>query len=156
MKSSQATVGAPIAESCTIDVTIATGAGAESDGPDGGGAATLQGSIRRIDETNTAPKATWLAQGMPQWPSTEQNQAIFAASIMQKEKLPVVKNAAGVLSFSVRVAANSVAAVQIPLGGATDVIAAGLARDRKTALAAAEARLAGATAEIAELKALLA
>ena len=48
------------------------------------GKSAVLGTIRRIDRDHTAPKAAWMAMGMPQWPTPKQNQEIFSASIMRK------------------------------------------------------------------------
>ena len=161
---SQAAVGTPIAPSCTVNVAVRTAAAAAGTMPNTSDARastrTVHGAIRRIDATHTAPKNAWLAQGMPQWPTAAQKQQMFEASIMQKERLPI--SAAGthvhgvlLLTFGVEVRANSVVAVQVPLGGETDVLAAELQRDRRAALAQAETRLAEAAAEVEALKSLL-
>ena len=107
---SQATRGAPIPSSCTIKVTVSSGTNAGTrtrttahvyadmrtgTGNEGTASDVVYGTIRRIDAAHTAPKEEWVAMGMPQWPSREQNQRIFAASVMQKEKLPVTKTGGG-------------------------------------------------------------
>ena len=58
-------------------------------------------------------------------------------------------------AFAVDVPANSVVAVQVPLGGETDLLDARLRRDWLAALASATARAATASAEAVELKRLL-
>ena len=157
---SQATVGAPIAAHCVVNLTVNTGeetTAATADDIDGRGqkqTTTIQGAVRRIDETHTAPKAAWLAMGMPQWPTAAQNREIFEASIMQQAKLPITKSS-GVLSFSLDVAANTVVAVQIPLGGDVDFIEAGKRRMHSEALVVAEAEALRLAAEIAALRAQL-
>ena len=101
---SQATVGAPIAPLCSVNLTVNIPADADLSiaGDDVSIAdadlsndqhrqtktetTIIQGAIRRIDETHTAPKNAWLAMGMPQWPTSEQNRKIFEASIMQVRK----------------------------------------------------------------------
>ena len=108
--------------------------------------------MRRIDQDHTAPKDKWLELGLPQWPTAEQNAQIFDASIMQKEKLPLTRGANGV-SFTVELPANGVAAVQVPLGGDTDVVVAQQRRERAAALAEARARMAAAAADVAALEA---
>ena len=160
---SQATLGAPVAASCTANVTVRAGSdfgwGAGSEG-------VVHGSVRRIDAAHTAPKATWLQLGMPQWPTAEENAQIFDASIMRKEKVQIKykqhgdgggngNGAATGLHFVVDIPANSVVAVQVPIDGSDDVIAALLQQDQLVALADAERRLRAATEEVAELKRLL-
>ena len=71
---------------------------------------------------------------------------------MQPSKLPIAQSAEGVLSFSLEVAANTVAAVQIPLGGDTDFLDAMERRMQREALMVAEAHAARLAAEIAMLK----
>ena len=112
------------------------------------------GSLRRIDMVHTAPKPEWIAMGMPQWPTPEENKRIFAASVLQKAKFPIIQQGEQ-LTFSVSVPANSVVAVQVPIGGDTDVIGSELKRDQRASLAAAQARLAAAAAEVAAIKASL-
>ena len=90
--------------------------------------------------------------GMPQWPTPDQNRRIFEASIMQPSKLPIAQSAEGVLSFSLEVAANTVAAVRIPLGGDTDFLDAMERRMQREVLVVAEAHAARLAAEIAVLK----
>lgn len=203
---SQATIGAPIAASCTLNVTINAGVASSNSkhapspspsssspslaAPSTTAAASLsapallpslprvvQGSVRRIDEMHTSPKAMWQKLGMPQWPTAEENARIFDASIMQKEKLPIKckwkaanlnngsrssgSRQAGrteletlTLTFSISVPANGVVAVQVPLvhaGGGNDVIDAINNRQRADALAEAKARLLQVQAEVAEL-----
>lgn len=147
---SQAPIGQPIEASCAIDVTI-DGFKVGDTNPSG-----VVGSIRRIDATHTAPKNLWMNMGLPQWPTPAQNAAIFAASLMAMEPLPIGRGIAGTLAFTVDIPANSVVAVQIPLGGKADLLAARLYQDRLVVLASAEARAAAANAEAAELKVLLA
>jgi xylan 1,4-beta-xylosidase len=163
---SQATVGAPIAAHCIVNLTINTAAPAttavgaddtdeQKKNPGARPSTTIQGAVRRIDGAHTAPKAAWLTMGMPQWPTPSQNRQIFEASLMQQAKLPIMKSGAGVLSFSLDVAANTVVAVQIPLGGDLDFIAAGERRMRRDALDVAEAQAVRLAAEIATLRAQL-
>jgi hypothetical protein len=108
---SQATVGAPIARLCSVNLTVKMPADADLSiagddlsiaGDDVSIAdadlsndqhrqtkpetTIIQGAVRRIDETHTAPKNAWLAMGMPQWPTSEQNRKIFEASIMEVRK----------------------------------------------------------------------
>jgi xylan 1,4-beta-xylosidase len=101
---SQATVGAPIARLCSVNLTVKMPADADVSiaGDDVSIAdadlsndqhrqtkpetTIIQGAVRRIDETHTAPKNAWLAMGMPQWPTSEQNRKIFEASIMEVRK----------------------------------------------------------------------
>jgi hypothetical protein len=156
---SQATLGAPISAQCTVQVTIQAALSGSSAAP-----SPLRGAVRRIDATHTAPKAVWLEQGMPQWPSTAQKQQMFEASVMVKQPLEIqrsVVTSAGVarqqlLRFGVEVPANGVVAVQVPLGGEVDVMAAQLRRDRRVALEDARARMVEAAAELTMLEALLA
>ena len=156
---SQATIGEPIAPICEISVSVLNPSFANDD------VGSLQGTIRRIDETNTAPKAIWLQQGMPQWPTTEQKKAMFQGSIMRKEKFaiaiestPLSKGSSPAnkrlrrLSFNVSVAANSIAAVQVPIGSEHDLLEAERQRDMRIALAAAEKELQEATTKIAVLR----
>jgi hypothetical protein len=164
---SQAEVGAAISPSCSVNVSVldpTVRAAARSARHAEGAliATTVYGSIRRIDEEHTAPKAAWEALGSPQWPSAQQNAQIFNASIMQKEKFEIRKTTANdalhgdqgsVFSFSVDVAANAVVAVQVPLGTDTDIIAAQTQHERYMRLAEAESQVAAIEAEIAELRA---
>eukprot|EP01051_Picozoa_sp_SAG22_P001473 SAG22_NODE_58_length_23645_cov_16.637943_13_plen_1140_part_00 len=154
---SQATLGTPISPSCTATVNISTdGSGIDTRSAAGMSAATVvQGSVRRIDAIHTAPKAAWLAMGMPQWPTTDQNAKIFEASIMQKKKLPISKHSK-LLSFEVEIPANAVVAVQVPIGsGDEDVIEAQRQHELREQLSAARARLLAAEAEVASLRAQL-
>jgi xylan 1,4-beta-xylosidase len=154
---SQATLGRPISPSCVVNITVNGGGDGGGDPPPHATAATtLQGTIRRIDETHTAPKAAWLAMGMPQWPSQAQNRELFEASIMQRSKLPITQSGSGVLSFNIDVAANSVVAVQIPLGGDLDLIEAEKQRLQRAVLVAAEGEAVQVAAKIAVLKAAIA
>ena len=115
--------------------------------------------------------------GLPQWPTAKENEQIFAASIMQKEKLPIQcssskssLNADGeagggsttTMRFSIDVPANGVVAVQVPIGNggngsmdAADVIEGLKRNDRLSALAHAEASLKAAEEEIRTLRQLL-
>jgi hypothetical protein len=164
---SQSAIGAPIAPSCQVNVSINRPKGtavAHTSSHDR--VEVVQGTIRRIDETNTAPKAVWLQQGMPQWPTAQQNQEIFAGSIMRKEKIAVTIEAVTTgsrtaahlaatdqrLSFSVSVAANSVVAVQVPIGSERDLLEAEQQRDMLSALASAEKQFQDAAAKIAALQ----
>jgi hypothetical protein len=162
---SQATLGAPISAQCTVQVTIqAALSGSSAAAAAAAAPSPLRGAVRRIDATHTAPKAVWLEQGMPQWPSTAQKQQMFEASVMVKQPLEIqrsVVTSAGVagqqlLRFGVEVPANGVVAVQVPLGGEVDVMAAQLRRDRRVALEDARARMVEAAAELTMLEALLA
>ena len=162
---SQNAVGAPIAPSCQINVSIDNLKGAIAYNSSQDRVEVVRGTIRRIDKNNTAPKSVWLQQGMPQWPTAEQNQEMLAGSIMKKEKIDVAIEAktngllmgarpatAQRLSFSVAVAANSVVAVQVPIGLEHDLLEAEQQRDMLSALASAEKQLQDATAKIAALR----
>ena len=71
---------------------------------------------------------------------------------MQASKLPIARSGDGVLSFSLDVAANTVAAVQVPLGGDTDFLDAMERRMHREALTVAEAQVVRLAAEITALK----
>ena len=160
---SQAAVGTQIAPICQINVSIKHPMGSTVGNSSQDKASLAQGTIRRIDQTHTAPKAVWLQQGMPQWPTAEQNQEIFAASIMRKEKIAVTiesmatesvaRSEAGLrLSFSVSVAANSVVAVQVPIGSEHDLLEAEQQRDIRRALEVTQQQLEESISKIAALQ----
>lgn len=161
---SQAAIGVPIARSCEINVSILNPT-ADHNSRHRSEVEFAQGTIRRIDETHTAPKAIWLQQGMPQWPTAQQKEAMFDGSIMRKEKLEIAVESTVApvsvgsnlersqrLSFSVSVAANSVVAVQVPIGSERDLLEAERERDTRVALASAEKQLQETTAKIAALR----
>lgn len=149
---SQASLGEHISPKCTTTVTIKAAEFASNGSVI---ETTIQGSIRRIDENNTAPKQVWLSMGLPQWPTANQISEMFEASIMRKSKFSIQRLSTGDLSFDVDIAANAVVAVQIPLGGDNDVMDAQHRRELHQRLRNAEARVSNAVAEVASLKAQL-
>ena len=84
----QATRGAAIHHTCRVSVGV--------DGVDAAVCARLaqQGgaSVRRLDADHANPRRRWIELGMPQYPTSDENQQILDASEMAPEPLKVRKN----------------------------------------------------------------
>jgi len=101
---SQASWEDPIEPFCEFDVVINCSYCDDS----------LEGTVRRIDARHANPLQHWIDLGMPQYPTKSENAAIFEASALVPERLPVTSVAKGV-SFTVGLPAQGVAAVSLPL-----------------------------------------
>lgn len=100
---SQAPSGEPIEPMCELEVVV-----------HGALRAAGEGTLRRIDGEHANPMQRWIDLGMPQYPTSEENADILAASALAPEPLRVRPTDGG-LSFAVSLPAQGVAAVQLRL-----------------------------------------
>ena len=110
----QAARGVSIADSCSVDVSINTVRNNEEYVADGVNK-NLQKEeaikIWKIDAMNANPMEKWISMGMPQYPTKQENDEIFKASLL----LPQLVSMSNNHEIKVNVPAQAVVAITVPL-----------------------------------------